>query len=266
MKIYIAWCTDYDNNVNEHILGIYKNKNNAIKKCKKYNNTFKKKKLKLDDNILGEFSSVNEECKYYCTMIDVDKHEKNIYFLKITEDAGAQRYSINHRIYVISNMIEIIDNVGFWFDEEHNRNKNCPKCKKYKKHLKYLKYKKYIKNKNKYISYKKYKKYESMNTDSEYDSDSESDNKSDNESNNESDNGFESDEPKFDESNNKSISNKSIKDVGLKEYKSYKKLFGKRKLTICKRKVIKDIYCTGHACIGYTDCEIFIDAWKMKIE
>ncbi|AUV58876.1 hypothetical protein, partial [Bandra megavirus] len=187
MKIYIVWYTDYNNNVSEHIVGIYKNKNSAIKKCKKYDNKFEGKNIKPDDDdIIGEFSSVSEKCKYYCTMIDIDEDDKNIYFLKVTEDAGAQQYSINHRICAVSSMIEIISHVKIWFDEEHNRNGYCPKCKKYNKHLKYLKYKKYIKNKKKYVSYKKYEKYESMNTDSEYES--ESDSESNSESNSESDN------------------------------------------------------------------------------
>ncbi|AVL94491.1 hypothetical protein ma105 [Moumouvirus australiensis] len=263
MKIYIVWCTDYDNNANEHIIGIYKNKNNAIKKCKKYDDTFEEKKIKFYDYILGDFSSVNEKCKYYCSMIDVNEQDKNIYFLKITEDVGAQHYSINHRIYAVSSMIEIIGHVETWFDEEHNRNKNCPKCKKYEKHLKYKKYIKYIKNKDKYTGYKKYKKYENMNTDSEYESDSESDSESDKELKN----GFESDEPILIKSDNKSKPNKSKKITGLEKYESYIKLFRKRKYTICKRKMIKDIYCTGYACIGYTDCEeISIDVWKIKIK
>ncbi|AEX62000.1 hypothetical protein CE11_01023 [Megavirus courdo11] len=256
MKIYIVWYTDYDNNVNEHIIGIYKNKNSAIKKCKKYDNKFEGKNIRfdIDNNMLGEFDSVSEKCKYYCTMIDIDEDNKNIYFLKVTEDAGAQRYSVYHRIYVVSNMRRIMDYVEIWFDEEHNRNGNCPKCKKYNKHLKYLKYKKYIKNKKKYASYKKYEKYESMNTDSEYESESNSE--SNNESESESDN----------ESVSKSNKLKSKKDIGLQKYKSYLKLHKKNKYTICKRKVIKDIYCSGNACVDYSDCEeISLNVWKMKI-
>ncbi|AZL89596.1 hypothetical protein QKC54_gp0918 [Megavirus baoshan] len=282
MKIYIVWCTDYNYNVNEHIVGIYKNKNSAIKKCKKYDNTFKEKKIKSDeddDDMLGEFSSVNEECKYYCSVvdIDIDEDDKNIYFLKVTQDNGPGSYSIQHRIYAVSSMIEIIGHAETWFDEEHNRNKNCPKCKKYKKHLKYLKHKKYIKNKNKYISYKKYKKYENMNTDSEYDSetespsDSESDIKSHKKSKSKSNSNKDSDKDSEDSDDNSddNSSNESIeinKDTGLKEYKSHIKLFGKKRFTICKRKIIKDIYCNGHAYIDYTDYEqISFDIWKMKI-
>nr|WBF70341.1 hypothetical protein [Megavirus caiporensis] len=248
MKIYIVWCTDYDNNADEHILGIYKNKNSAIKKCKKYDSEFKGKNIKfdIDNNILGEFDSVSEKCKYYCTMVDIDENNNKIYFLKATEDAGAQRYSVYHRIYVVSNMRRIMDYVEIWFDEEHNRNGYCPKCKKYNKHLKYL----------------KYKKYENMNTDSE----SENDSGSDNNSESENDSGFDNGSGSVSESDIELESKKTTKNDGLEKYKTYLKLSKKKKYTVCKRKVIKDIFCQKCARIGYSDRgEISLNVWKMKI-
>ncbi|AUV58875.1 hypothetical protein, partial [Bandra megavirus] len=103
------------------------------------------------------------------------------------------------------------------------------------------------------------------NSESNSEYNSESDSESNSESNSESDS--ESESESDNESVSKSKKSKSKKDTGLQKYKSYLKLHKKNKYTICKRKVIKDIYCSGNAYIGYSDCEeIYLNIWKMKIK
>ena len=125
---YIVWRTDYDKE-NSHILGIYKTKERALKKCNFYNKTFvtsKKDILSDDDGLLGEFNSRDDIC--YCTRIEIENDTTEMYFMKINESNGGGSYHDVCWIHASLDLEELIDTALIYFSQEHNRDNQCSNC------------------------------------------------------------------------------------------------------------------------------------------
>jgi hypothetical protein len=125
MDIYVIWRTDYDNSEESHIIGIHKNKTLAINECKKY------KKVTMDkdssDGLLGEFSTINNKDKYFCTKLNIEKTDC-VYFIKINESGGGGSYHEISWIYGCSSLIDAINIALDFFENEHNVDEDCEDC------------------------------------------------------------------------------------------------------------------------------------------
>ncbi|AEQ32935.1 hypothetical protein [Megavirus chiliensis] len=255
MKIYIVWKTDHYGNMNNdlhnHIIGIYKNKNDAINKCIEYDKNFNKNNIESDDDgLLGEFSSIDNDTDIFCNAININNNDKKIYFLKVTEDGGSERYHMDHFLYALTSMTNVMYHVENWVDEEHNREKNCVKCNIYDKHLKYIKYKNNQKSK-KYDHYKKYKIYENVDTDLEIDDDFDNDHN----------------HSRIKICDRNDIKTRNCNNARLNKYKSYMKCFNKKnQYCLCKKKTIKDLFCSKKAsidCVYVTDIFFHIFSYSL---
>jgi len=131
MKIYILWREDYDCDLKSHIIGIFKEKEVALKKCNKYNgfNIKTKDIIKIIDNkLLGEFNLYDNDDIYYCGQIDVDNSINELYFLKTKESRGGDNYHTKCWIYLCLSVADVIDNAITYFKNEHNRKNECTNC------------------------------------------------------------------------------------------------------------------------------------------
>ena len=124
INIFIVWtpsCIDSDSN-NSHILGIYKNKNLAIKECQKYNDYEEDDIIdRSTTNVICEDASmINHDQEVYCTKIKIDESTNTLYFLKIVEYGDGGSYHRQMWLIVeededmsIDHAIDYFDNVIF---------------------------------------------------------------------------------------------------------------------------------------------------------
>ena len=135
INIFIVWTPSYlDSNPNlNHILGIYKNEDLAIKQCQKYNDydDFDQSDIidRSETNIICEDASmINSDSEVYCTKIKIDESTNTLYFLKIFEYGDGGSYHRQMWLSVDEDQQRAIDNAINYFDNEHNRDKECEDC------------------------------------------------------------------------------------------------------------------------------------------
>lgn len=127
--VYVVWGTDYDVKVDSHIIGIYRSKRFAVKKCNDYNKTTSTEIQQNDDGLLGEISKIGNENRCYCTEMKIDKTTNKIYFMKISESGGGGSYHEIFWLHVSTNLDKLIDGAIDYFSNEHNRDEECDNCK-----------------------------------------------------------------------------------------------------------------------------------------
>lgn len=136
METYIVWKTDYDYpEPDSHILGIYADKDVAIKKKNSYNQylnsndddqTDSENEVLTDDRL--EFSTVQNQHIAFITRFTVDSGTKKIHFIKMHESRGGGSYSETTYIWFCSTKEEVLGVAENYFDDEHNRDEECGQC------------------------------------------------------------------------------------------------------------------------------------------
>lgn len=81
-----------------------------------------------DNGLVAEFSSINMNNFYFCTELIINKSIKKLYFMNTGESGGGGSYHDINSIYAAETMEEIIDIALDTFNEEHNRDDECPDC------------------------------------------------------------------------------------------------------------------------------------------
>jgi hypothetical protein len=143
MIVYIVWKTDYDYGERVfHILGIYKDRNRALKKSAEFNEDHITKDEETNivsedketdiivskNGLLGEYSLIGRDDLCYCTQLEVDDEATEGYFMRITEDGGGGSYHQYCWIYASTDEDELIDIAKDYFSTEHNRDDECQDC------------------------------------------------------------------------------------------------------------------------------------------
>lgn len=132
MIIYIVWQPDYVNNdnLNSHILGIYKTRKAALKKYNSLSKTIIENDAISSDScgLLGEFNGYGNKDIYYCTTLSILDGAKKIYFMKINESGGGGSYHLVSWLYASTSKKELIDDALEYFNNEHNRDNECSEC------------------------------------------------------------------------------------------------------------------------------------------
>lgn len=101
MLVYIVWKTYY-NIASDHILGIYTDKNLAIKKYEEVTKKIGDNNeiiISTDGTLLNEFNTINKKNMTYCTKTEINDDIKNVYFIKIHESGGGGSYHKYSSIY-----------------------------------------------------------------------------------------------------------------------------------------------------------------------
>lgn len=135
MLIYITWATDWMNVIDDHILGVYTDKETAIKKRNHHNDEKDYKpdiedKILKDPDLLSEFSNIHNKDIAYVTKLKVPKTCEKIYFGRIEESGEGGSYHELVTLFADSNFDNIVDNVLDYYETEHNRDDECKKCDK----------------------------------------------------------------------------------------------------------------------------------------
>lgn len=129
MKYWIVWrnkCSSEDEY--GFVLGVYVDKKLALKACNKknkindYDEIVKEDINILDEDMLKSFNHYLEEDEWICSQISFKKEMTRLYFLSIVEDGGEQW------IHVCVNKKSAIKFAIDFFDNEHDRDKECEDC------------------------------------------------------------------------------------------------------------------------------------------
>lgn len=131
MKYWIVWrhiCSSGDDH--GFVLGVYVDKKLALKACNKQNkindyDKITKEDINIsEDNMLKSFNHYLEEDEWICSEINFKKEMTRLYFLSIVEDGG-ERW-----IHVCVNKKSATKHAIDFFDNEHDRDKECEDCGK----------------------------------------------------------------------------------------------------------------------------------------
>jgi hypothetical protein len=157
MNIYIVWKKICDNEVKSHILGIYKDRNSALKKCDEFNKNIIEDEdtditvsegelhneseetdtnedeetniIVSNDGLLGKYSLIgNWDNLCYCTQLEVDDEASEVYLIKITEDGGGGSWHRDYLIYASTDEDDLINIAENYFSTEHNLKNDCRYC------------------------------------------------------------------------------------------------------------------------------------------
>lgn len=129
MLIYIVWQENQDRELDSHIIRIYKDKEKALKKCNRHNNTIIKN-IAVDDNgFLGDFYSYKNDNDYHCTKMKVPDGTNKMHFIKIHEFNGGGSYHSISSIYAYPDIKDMFQTAIDYFNTEHNRDDECEDCK-----------------------------------------------------------------------------------------------------------------------------------------
>ncbi len=83
----------------------------------------------LENGIIGQMSTIRQSEESYYVAIPIPEDTKFLYLVVINESGGGGSYHELDFLYIEPTIVDAIEHVIDYFDNEHNRDDECKKCR-----------------------------------------------------------------------------------------------------------------------------------------